>query len=297
MLTQKRRINMGIFSKIFSNIKYAFTKNELTDDFYDELEQTLISSDMGVETSLDIVDNFKSELKKRQIKDVENAQKVLRELLINELNQYDPVTFNYPTLISIIGVNGVGKTTTIAKMTKFFQKSKKSVLLVAGDTFRAGAVDQLDTWAKKLNARIVKQGEGADAGSVVFDGISSAKAKNIDVVLVDTAGRLHTKVNLMNELQKIAKIITREAQDYELHNFIVLDSSIGQNSLQQVKAFKDVVDIDGIIMTKLDGTAKGGVAFQIVKELEVPIIFTCFGETIDDIAVFDAEDFVDKILM
>lgn len=297
MLTQKRRNNMGIFSKIFSNIKYAFTKNELTDDFYDELEQTLISSDMGVETSLDIVDNFKSELKKRQIKDVENAQKVLRELLINELNQYAPVTFNYPTLISIIGVNGVGKTTTIAKMTKFFQKNKKSVLLVAGDTFRAGAVDQLDTWAKKLNAKIVKQGEGADAGSVVFDGISSAKTKNMDVVLVDTAGRLHTKVNLMNELKKMEKIIKREAQNYELHNFIVLDSSIGQNSLQQVKAFKDVVDIDGIIMTKLDGTAKGGVAFQIVKELEVPIIFTCFGETIDDISVFDAEGFVDKILM
>ena len=287
---------MGIFGNFFKRIKYVFTKNELNDDFYDELEQTLISSDMGVNTSEEIIDEFKDTVKARMIKDVENAQKVLREILVSKL-QFDEVKFEYPMIITVVGVNGVGKTTSIAKMANYFAKQKKNVMLVAGDTFRAAATEQLDEWANRLKLKIVKQGEGADSASVVFDGISSMKAKKADVLIVDTAGRLHTKVNLMKELEKINNVARREYPEAKHLNFIVLDASIGQNSLAQVEAFKQSVDIDGIILTKLDGTAKGGVAYPIVKELEVPIVFTGFGETINDLSKFNVEEFVDKILM
>ena len=287
---------MGIFGNFFKRIKYVFTKNELNDDFYDELEQTLISSDMGVTTSEDIIDEFKDTVKARMIKDVENAQKVLREILVSKL-QFDEVKFEYPMIITVVGVNGVGKTTSIAKMANYFAKQKKNVMLVAGDTFRAAATEQLDEWATRLKLKIVKQGEGADSASVVFDGISSMKAKKADVLIVDTAGRLHTKVNLMKELEKINNVARREYPEAKHLNFIVLDASIGQNSLAQVEAFKQSVNIDGIILTKLDGTAKGGVAYPIVKELEVPIVFTGFGETINDLSKFNVEEFVDKILM
>lgn len=287
---------MGIFGNFFKRIKYAFTKNELTDDFYDELEQTLISSDMGVTTSEEIIDEFKDTVKARMIKDTENAQKVLREILIDKL-KFDEVEFTYPMIITVVGVNGVGKTTSIAKMANYFGRLKKNVMLVAGDTFRAAATEQLDEWANRLKIKIVKQGEGADSASVVFDGISSMKAKNADVLIVDTAGRLHTKVNLMKELEKINNVAKREYPEAKHLNFIVLDASIGQNSLAQVEAFKQSVDIDGIILTKLDGTAKGGVAYPIVKELNVPIVFTGFGETINDLSKFNVEEFVDKILM
>ncbi len=287
---------MGIFGNFFKRVKYVFTKNELDDDFYDELEQTLISSDMGVMTSEEIIDEFRAEVKKRMIKDTENAQKVLREILVEKL-QFDEVEFSYPMIITVVGVNGVGKTTSIAKMANYFSKQKKNVMLVAGDTFRAAATEQLDEWANRLKLKIVKQGEGADSASVVFDGIASMKAKNADVLIVDTAGRLHTKVNLMKELEKINNVAKREYPEAKHLNFIVLDASIGQNSLAQVEAFKQSVDIDGIILTKLDGTAKGGVAYPIVKELEVPIVFTGFGETINDLSKFNVEEFVDKILM
>ena len=287
---------MGIFGNFFKRIKYTFTKNELDDDFYDELEQTLISSDMGVVTSEDIIDEFRAEVKARMIKDTESAQKVLREILIDKL-RFDELEFTYPMIITVIGVNGVGKTTSIAKMANFFTKQKKSVMLVAGDTFRAAASEQLDIWANRLKIKIVKQGEGADSASVVFDGVASMKAKNTDVLIVDTAGRLHTKTNLMKELEKINNVSKREYPDAKHINLIVLDASIGQNSIAQVQAFKESVDIDGIILTKLDGTAKGGVAYPIVNELKVPIVFTGFGETIDDLSKFNIEEFVDKILM
>lgn len=287
---------MGIFGNFFKRIKYAFTKNELNDDFYDELEQTLISSDMGVMTSEDIIDEFKTTVKARMIKDTENAQKVLREILVDKL-KFDEVEFTYPMIITVVGVNGVGKTTSIAKMANYFSKQKKNVMLVAGDTFRAAATEQLDEWANRLKLKIVKQGEGADSASVVFDGIASMKAKKADVLIVDTAGRLHTKVNLMKELEKINNVARREYPEAKHLNFIVLDASIGQNSLAQVEAFKQSVNIDGIILTKLDGTAKGGVAYPIVKELNVPIVFTGFGETINDLSKFNVEEFVDKILM
>ena len=287
---------MGIFGNFFKKIKYVFTKNELNDDFYDELEQTLISSDMGVTTSEEIIEEFKDTVKKRMIKDVENAQKVLREILIEKLH-FEEVKFEYPMIITVVGVNGVGKTTSIAKMANYFGKQKKNVMLVAGDTFRAAATEQLDEWANRLKIKIVKQGEGADSASVVFDGITSMKAKKADVLIVDTAGRLHTKVNLMKELEKINNVAKREYPEAKHINLIVLDASIGQNSLAQVQAFKKSVNIDGIILTKLDGTAKGSVAYPIVNELQVPIVFTGFGETINDLSKFNVQEFVDKILM
>lgn len=287
---------MGIFKKFFEKIKYAFTKTELNDDFYDELESVLISSDMGVDTALDIMDELKSVCKSKLIKDVERAQIELKNILIEKLQSVEP-NFEYPLVITVVGVNGVGKTTTIAKMTKFFQDKKKYVMLVAGDTFRAAATEQLSNWADKLKVKVVKQGEGADPASVVFDAISSAKAKKTDVLIVDTAGRLHTKVNLMKELEKINNIVTREYPEAHRMNLIVLDASIGQNSIAQVKAFKDSVQIDGIVLTKLDGTAKGGVVYPIINELKVPIVFTGFGEGVNDLEVFNPTSFVEKILM
>lgn len=287
---------MGIFKKFFEKLKYTFKRTELDDDFYDELESILVTSDMGVETAMDIMDELRDVCKEKLIKDTERAQIELKNLLIEKLNA-EKVEFSYPLIITIVGVNGVGKTTSIAKMTKYFQKEKKSVLLAAGDTFRAAATEQLNMWAERLKTKIVKQGEGADSAAIVFDAVHSMKAKDTDVLIVDTAGRLHTKTNLMKELEKINNVATREYPEAKRLNLIVLDASIGQNSIAQVKAFKDSVNIDGIILTKLDGTAKGGVVYPIINELKVPIIFTGFGESVDDLAVFDPESFVDKILM
>lgn len=287
---------MGIFKNLFKKLKYLFTKTELDEDFYDELEQTLISSDMGVETSEEIIDEFKLKTKQQLIKDEESALKVLKEILIDKL-EAETFDFKFPLIITVIGVNGVGKTTTIAKMANYFLKEKKSVMLVAGDTFRAGATDQLNTWAERLKCKIVKQGEGADSASVVYDGIQSMRAKKVDVLLIDTAGRLHTKTNLMKELEKINNISHREYPEAMHINLMVLDASIGQNSIAQVKAFKDSVQIDGIVLTKLDGTSKGGVVYPIINELKVPVVFSCFGETPNDISKFDVNNFVEKILM
>ncbi len=287
---------MGIFKRFFDKLKYTFKRTELNDDFYDELESILVSSDMGVEQALDIMDELRATCKKKLIKDTESAQTELKQILIDRLDAED-IKFNYPLIITVVGVNGVGKTTSIAKMTRYFQNKKKSVLLAAGDTFRAAATEQLSNWADKLKVKIIKQGEGADSASVVFDAITSMKSKNYDVLIVDTAGRLHTKTNLMKELEKINNIVNREYPEAQKLNLIVLDASIGQNSIAQVKAFKDSVNIDGIILTKLDGTAKGGVVYPIINELQVPIIFTGFGEKVDDLAVFDKTSFVEKILM
>ena len=287
---------MGIFKKFFDKLKYTFKKTELDDDFYDELESILVSSDMGVETAMDIMDELRDICKAKLIKDTERAQVELKNLLIEKLNA-EKVEFSYPLIITVVGVNGVGKTTSIAKMTKYFIKEKKSVLLAAGDTFRAAATEQLNMWAERLKTKIIKQGEGADSAAVVFDAVHSMKAKDTDVLIVDTAGRLHTKTNLMKELEKINNVATREYPEAKRLNLIVLDASIGQNSIAQVKAFKDSVNIDGIILTKLDGTAKGGVVYPIINELKVPILFTGFGEGVDDLSVFDPVSFVDKILM
>lgn len=280
---------MGLFARLFGR------KKELTEEFYDELTENLIASDMGVFTAEEIIDELRVAVKKHKIKKADDCRALLKDILVEHLPS-DEIKFEYPLVITVIGVNGVGKTTTIAKLANYFQKQKKSVLLAAGDTFRAAASEQLTMWANRLKARIVAQGEGADPASVVFDAIESAKAKKTDVLIIDTAGRLHTKVNLMAELQKMDNIVEKRYPEAKRLSLIVLDASIGQNSVAQVKAFKDSARIDGIVLTKLDGTAKGGIAFPILQELDLPILFLCNGETVDDISLFDAENFVDNIL-
>ena len=280
---------MGLFARLFGR------KKELTEEFYDELTENLIASDMGVFTAEEIIDELRVAVKKQKIKKADDCRALLKDILVEHLPS-DEIKFEYPLVITVIGVNGVGKTTTIAKLANYFQKQKKSVLLAAGDTFRAAASEQLTMWANRLKTRIVAQGEGADPASVVFDAIESAKAKKTDVLIIDTAGRLHTKVNLMTELQKMDNIVEKRYPEAKRLSLIVLDASIGQNSVAQVKAFKDSARIDGIVLTKLDGTAKGGIAFPILQELDLPILFLCNGETVDDISLFDAENFVDNIL-
>ena len=296
---------MGIFKKIKNALSRTrenfrrkmdvlFSHGELDEDFFEELEDILISCDVGVMTSLEITEILRKEIRENKIRTAEDAREKLKEILarIVEENQ---VEIEYPAIITIIGVNGVGKTTTIGKLAHFFKEKKKSVTLVAGDTFRAAASAQLTEWAERSGVKIVKHTEGADAGAVVFDGLSSAKAKNTDVVIIDTAGRLHTKSNLMEELAKINRIIDRENYGAKRYTFIALDATTGQNAVAQVKQFNEYMGIDGIVLTKLDGTAKGGVVISIAKELHIPIMFIGVGEGLDDLEEFNAKDFVDNL--
>lgn len=297
---------MGFFQKLLNGLKKTkdafvnkfnslFGLGEINDEFYEELEYILISSDIGSDTTQEIIKNLKIEIKKQKIYKAEQAKGVLKDVLINILQDAPTLQWEYPLVLTIVGVNGVGKTTTIGKLANYFKKQKKSVTLVAGDTFRAAASEQLNEWAKRVDTKIVKHAEGADAAAVVYDGIASAKAKKTDVLIVDTAGRLHTKVNLMEELKKINRVTQREYPEANIKNLIVLDATIGQNSISQVNAFKDAVGIDGIVLTKLDGTSKGGVVFQIVKELNIPVCFVGVGEGLDDLDEFNAKDFVEAI--
>lgn len=298
---------MGFFSKIFNGLKKTkeafvnkltalFKGGDINADFYDELEFILISSDIGTETTEEIISSLKDKIRQKNIIKSEDARQVLKDVLVEILESAPKMEFEYPQVITIVGVNGVGKTTTIGKLANYFKNQKKTVTLVAGDTFRAAASEQLNEWANRVNVKIVKHHEGADASAVVFDGIASAKAKNNDVLIIDTAGRLHTKINLMEELKKISRVTKREWPEANIKNFIILDATIGQNSIAQVNAFKDAIGIDGIILTKLDGTSKGGVVFSIVKELNIPVCFIGVGEGVDDLELFDAKVFVDAIL-
>ena len=295
---------MGLFSKIVNGLKKTkdaltskiatiFT-NELDDDFYDDLEYMLVSSDIGGAASMKIVEDVKQIAKKQKIKTEEDLKVVLKEIMLNMIN-FDKEQEEYPLLINVVGVNGVGKTTSIGKMAHIYKENGKKVLMVAGDTFRAAASDQLTEWSKRVNCRIVKYNEGVDPGAVVFDGIASAKAKGDDVVLVDTAGRLHNKANLMDELKKISKIVDKEWEGKVL-NYLVIDATTGQNALSQVKTFNEIIGLDCIILTKLDGTAKGGIVFAIAKEYGIPVRFVGLGEGIDDLQVFNAKEFVDNLL-
>lgn len=295
---------MGIFSKFFGALKKTkeviskkisqIFVGELDDDFYEELEFILVSSDISVEASAEIVENVKKLAKKEKVKTEEDFKVLLRQAM-QELLEFEEEEGVFPTLYTIIGVNGVGKTTAIGKLAHNYKKQKKNVLMVAGDTFRASASDQLAEWSKKAGVRIVKYGEGVDPGAVVFDGIKSANAKKDDVVLVDTAGRLHNKVGLMDELKKISKIISREWQG-EVKNYLVIDATTGQNALVQVEMFNEILPLDGIIMTKLDGSSKGGVVFAIAKKFGIPIKWIGVGEGIDDLEPFDAKEFVENII-
>lgn len=297
---------MGLFKKIAVALKKtreAFARKfdailshgEIDDDFYDELEELLISCDMGVQTSVDVVEELRLYARKNKIRSGEEVKSALRKILIDLMENAPKIELKYPLIITIIGVNGVGKTTTIGKMAKYFSSQDKSVTLVAGDTFRAAASEQLSLWANRSKTRIIKHAEGADAAAVVFDGIASAKAKNTDVLIVDTAGRLHTKTNLMEELKKINKVIDREYPEVQKLSLIVLDATTGQNALSQITAFNEFVPIDGIVLTKLDGTAKGGVIVAIEKDLSKPVVFVGTGEGIDDLEPFDAENFVSEL--
>ena len=298
---------MGFFSKIFGGLKEtkdAITSKlssifvgELDDDFYEELEYVLLSSDIGAEATDEIIENVKKLAKKQHVRTETEFYALLKDAMLETLI-IDEDDEEFPKLITFVGVNGVGKTTTIGRLANFYKAQGKSVLLVAGDTFRAAATDQLTEWSKRAKVRIVKYGEGVDPASVVYDGISSAVAKQDDVVLVDTAGRLHNKSNLMEELKKINRIIDRDwtSKGFVHQNYLVIDATTGQNALSQVESFNDVVGIDGIVLTKLDGTAKGGVVFAIAKEYGLPIKFVGVGEGLDDIIPFDAKEFVDSII-
>ncbi len=296
---------MGFFSKLFAGLKKtkdsiaskinSIFVGELDDDFYEELEYVLISSDIGADATEEIIEEVKKLSKKQHVKSAEDLKKLLREVMVNMLTDVEDEEIEYPALITFVGVNGVGKTTAIGRIAHMFKSEHKNVLMVAGDTFRAAASDQLTEWSKRAGVRIVKYGEGTDPAAVVFDGISSAKAKHDDVVLVDTAGRLHNKTNLMEELKKISKIINREWEgDYK--NYLVIDATTGQNALSQVETFNECVGIDGIVLTKLDGTAKGGIVFAIAKQYGVPVKFVGVGEGLEDITEFDPVEFVNGII-
>jgi len=295
---------MGLFSKFFGALKKtkdAISKKisqifvgELDDEFFEELEYVLVSSDISVDASAEIVENVRALAKKQKVKTEEEFKKILRQAMVEILNiETRPESF--PSLYTIVGVNGVGKTTAIGKLAYRLKKEKHSVLMVAGDTFRAAASEQLTEWSKRAGVRIVKYNEGVDPGAVVYDGIKSAIAKKDDIVLVDTAGRLHNKVGLMEELRKIAKIIAKE-WDGTSENYLVIDATTGQNALSQVEMFNEILPLSGIILTKLDGSSKGGVVFSIAKNYGIPIKYVGVGEGVDDIEPFDAEDFVNNII-
>lgn len=298
---------MGFISKIFGGLKKtkdaisqkisAIFVGELDDDFYEELEYVLVSSDIGVNATEQIIDNVKELAKKQKIK-TEDEFKALLKSVMTDMLCFEEAQESFPKLITFVGVNGVGKTTAIGRVANYYKKQGKRVLLVAGDTFRAAASDQLNEWAKRVGVRIVKYAEGADPGAVVYDGIKSAIAKKEDVVLVDTAGRLHNKANLMEELGKIHRIINKEwvSNDFDYENYLVIDATTGQNALSQVNAFNDIVGLDGIVLTKLDGTAKGGVVFAIANDYKLPVKFVGVGEGVEDIEPFNAQEFVDGIL-
>lgn len=298
---------MGLFSKIKAGLKKTkdalatklnaiFHGGDIDAEFYEDLEFVLVNSDMGAETSAEIIKKLKARLLEKHIVKQELAKKELKEILKEILSDVEKQEFSYPLILTIVGVNGVGKTTSIGKLANYFKNKGKSVTLVAGDTFRAAATEQLTEWAKRVDVKIVKHAEGADPSAVVYDGIASAKAKNTDVLIVDTAGRLHTKVNLMEELKKLNRIEKREFPQAQQLNLIVVDATIGQNSLVQVEAFKDAIGIDGIILTKLDGTSKGGIIFPILKEINTPVYFVGVGEGVDDLEEFNEIGFVDGIL-
>ena len=296
---------MGFFSKLKEGLKKtkdnigkkifaAFSGRALDDDFYEELEEAMLTADMGVTATEQILDEFKDEVYREKITDTEKAKNLLKRIMVDSIS-YDIPDYDYPLVILLAGVNGVGKTTAIGKLANYFKSIGKSVVVAAADTFRAAASDQLEVWADRANVRIIKHKEGSDPASVVFDAISSAKARGDDVILVDTAGRLHNKKNLMDELKKIHKIIIRELPNADYRSYIVLDATTGQNALSQVEIFSEAIDIDGIILTKLDGTAKGGVVMAISAEQEIPVVFVGVGEKIDDLLPFNPEEFVDAI--
>lgn len=291
-LTKTRDALSNTLGNVFSGF------SEIDDDFYDELEESLILADLGVETSTKAVSKLRKKVRENHLKTTDEAKTALKEILTDMLNVGDTQLnlATKPSVILVIGVNGVGKTTTIGKIATQLTAEGKKVLLVAGDTFRAAAADQLEIWAQRSGADIVRQHEGADPASVVFDGLQAAKSRGADVIIIDTAGRLHNKTNLMNELNKISRIVERELPDASREVLLVLDGTTGQNGLIQAKQFKEIAGVTALAVTKLDGTAKGGIVIAVADTLQIPVKFVGVGEKAEDLMPFVAADFVEALL-
>ena len=289
---------MGIFAKIKKAWFDTIVWETIDDEFYDELEDSLIMADLGATVAHDAVKKLRDVVYQKSIQRGDDVKQALREILIEKLNVGDTALdlSTQPSVVLVIGVNGVGKTTSIGKIAHRLKGEGKRVLLCAADTFRAAAADQLEIWANRAECEIVRSVEGADPGAVLFDSLAAAKARGVDVVLCDTAGRLHNKVNLMNELSKLRKIIDREMPDAAKETLLVLDATTGQNGLQQAKVFRETAGLTGIILTKLDGTAKGGICVAIAQELGVPVKYVGLGEGIDDLQPFNAEEYVKALI-
>lgn len=297
---------MGFFQKIIDGLRktrqqIGFKLNELfkrgifDEDFYEELEYILLGSDIGENTTTDIIDELREKMRQDRVSDPKKANEYLKQVMCDILGD-DKMEVSTPCVIMVAGVNGVGKTTTIGKLANIFVKQGKSVVIAAADTFRAAASEQLEVWANRANVRIIKHEEGSDPAAVVYDAVQSAKSRGTDIVLVDTAGRLHNKKNLMDELAKINRVVDREFPEAQRQNLIVLDATTGQNAIQQVDIFNEAIDIDGIVLTKLDGTAKGGVVLAIKHDMDIPVYFVGVGEGIDDLMEFDAASYVEGII-
>ncbi|EUJ21319.1 signal recognition particle-docking protein FtsY [Listeria aquatica] len=291
-LTKTRSSFSGKLNEIMARYR------KVDEDFFEDVEEALIGADVGFETVMDLIDELKQEVKLRNISDPKEVEGVIVEKLVaiyEGAGDAEPalnIQENGLTVILFVGVNGVGKTTTIGKLAHQFKSEGKKVVLAAGDTFRAGAIDQLEVWSERAGVDIIKHAEGGDPAAVVFDAVQSAKAKGADILLCDTAGRLQNKVNLMNELEKVKRVIAREIPDAPHEVLLVLDATTGQNAFVQAKQFKEATDVSGIVLTKLDGTAKGGIVIAIRNELEIPVKFVGLGEKIDDLEPFDATDYV-----
>ena len=298
---------MGIFSKIKNALKKTrdglaralsnlFSKNKLGSEFYDELEEILIGADISVTTAEEVVEELRLEAKKEKLKDKEFVTDLLKDVLEEKLTEAEELDIKYPAVIMLVGVNGVGKTTTVGKLANYFLSQKKSVTVAAADTFRAAAADQLTVWADRAKVRIVKHEEGIDPSAVVFDALSSAKARGTDVVIIDTAGRLHVKANLMEELKKMSRVVERECPQANFYKLLILDATTGGNAVNQAEVFDKAVELDGIVLTKLDSSAKGGFVISLCSELQIPVAFVGTGEKLEDLEKFSAEEFIDALI-
>lgn len=298
---------MGFFDRLkegLSKTKKNFTEKvesllksfkQVDDELFEELEEVLVLSDVGVKTSQKIIENLKERVKKEKISATEAVKELLKEEMLSIINLENKLSEKYPLIILMVGVNGVGKTTSIGKIANLLKSNGKKVLIAAADTFRAAAAEQLEIWAKRVGCDIIKHVEGSDPAAVVFDGIQAMRARKADVLIVDTAGRLHTKKNLIEELKKIDRVINQQMPEASKETLLVIDATTGQNALNQAKEFSQAVNISGIVLTKLDGTAKGGIIISICDELKIPVKFVGVGEKIDDLQYFNAKEFVDAL--
>ena len=289
-LSKTKNVLFKPFSDLFKNLR------RIDEDLMEELEDILICADVGISTTEEILDTLRTEIKERGLKDSEEVKDLLKEIMHGMIGEGEDINFcNSTTVVLVIGVNGVGKTTSIGKIASALKRDHKKVVVAAADTFRAAAIDQLEVWTKRAGVDLIKHSEGSDPAAVVFDAINAAKKRQADVLIIDTAGRLHNKKNLMDELAKIDRVISRELPDSTRDTLLVLDSTTGQNAINQAKEFKNAANITGLVLTKLDGTAKGGIVFSIKKELNIPVKFIGVGEQIDDMEKFDADEFINAL--